>query len=58
MAANQPHGLINGIGIAALIARIRWDFKILTRPLRTGIPKIAEFMIPVPFPHEANARRG
>jgi putative hemolysin len=39
-----------------LISRVRPDFKILTRSLLTGIPEIAEFMIPVPFPHEDNAR--
>ena len=32
------------------------DFRILTRSLLTGIPEVAEFMIPVPFPHEDNAR--
>ena len=32
------------------------DFKILTRSLLTGIPEVEEFMIPVPFPHEDNAR--
>lgn len=56
VVANHPHGLVDGIVIAALVARVRGDFKILTRSLLTGIPEIAEFMIPVPFPHEANAR--
>lgn len=56
VVANHPHGLVDGMVIAALIARVRGDFKILTRSLLTGIPEIAQFMIPVPFPHEENAR--
>ncbi|SIS65699.1 lysophospholipid acyltransferase family protein [Phaeovulum vinaykumarii] len=56
VVANHPHGLVDGMVMAELIGRVRGDFKILTRSLLTGIPEIAEFMIPVPFPHEANAR--
>lgn len=56
VVANHPHGLVDGMVMAALISRVRGDFKILTRSLLTGIPEIAEFMIPVPFPHEENAR--
>lgn len=56
VVANHPHGLVDGMVIAALIARVRGDFKILTRSLLTGIPEVAQFMIPVPFPHEENAR--
>lgn len=56
VVANHPHGLVDGMVIAALIARVRGDFSILTRSLLTGIPEVAEFMIPVPFPHEPNAR--
>ncbi|MFT4151544.1 MAG: lysophospholipid acyltransferase family protein [Paracoccaceae bacterium] len=56
VVANHPHGLVDGMVIAALISRVRGDFKILTRSLLTGIPEIAQFMIPVPFPHEENAR--
>lgn len=56
VVANHPHGLVDGMVIAALIARARGDFKILTRSLLTGIPEVAQFMIPVPFPHEENAR--
>ena len=56
VAANHPHGLVDGMILCALVARRRPDFKILTRSLLTGIPEIEEFMIPVPFPHEDNAR--
>lgn len=56
VVANHPHGLVDGMIMAELVNRVRPDFKILTRSLLTGIPEVAEFMIPVPFPHEKNAR--
>lgn len=56
VVANHPHGLVDGMVMAELIGRVRTDYKILTRSLLTGIPEIAEFLIPVPFPHEHNAR--
>ena len=56
VVANHPHGLVDGMIMAELVARVRGDFKILTRSLLTGIPEVEEFMIPVPFPHEDNAR--
>jgi putative hemolysin len=54
--ANHPHGLVDGMVLAEMVNRVRSDFKILTRSLLTGIPEVEEFMIPVPFPHEENAR--
>lgn len=56
VVANHPSGLVDGMLMAELINRVRSDFKILTRSLLTGIPEVEEFMIPVPFPHEENAR--
>ncbi len=56
VVANHPSGLVDGMIMAELITRVRPDFKILTRSLLTGIPEVEEFMIPVPFPHEENAR--
>ncbi len=56
VVANHPHGLVDGMVMAEMVSRVRPDFKILTRSLLSGIPEIAEFMIPVPFPHEDNAR--
>lgn len=56
VVANHPHGLVDGMIIGEMVSRVRGDFKILTRSLLTGIPEVAEFMIPVPFPHEENAR--
>ncbi|WP_436645007.1 lysophospholipid acyltransferase family protein [Pseudogemmobacter hezensis] len=56
VVANHPSGLVDGMIMAEMITRVRPDFKILTRSLLTGIPEVEEFMIPVPFPHEENAR--
>ncbi len=56
VVANHPHGLVDGMIMGEIICRVRPDFRILTRSLLTGIPEVAEFMIPVPFPHEDNAR--
>lgn len=56
VVANHPHGLVDGMVLAEIVNRVRSDFRILTRSLLTGIPEIAEFMIPVPFPHEENSR--
>jgi putative hemolysin len=56
VVSNHPHGLVDGMILAEMVCRVRPDFKILTRSLLTGIPEVAEFMIPVPFPHEDNAR--
>lgn len=56
VVSNHPSGLVDGMIIAELVNRVRSDFKILTRSLLTGIPEVEQFMIPVPFPHEDNAR--
>lgn len=56
VVANHPHGLVDGMILAELIGRVRTDYKILTRSLLTGVSEIEEFMIPVPFPHEEDAR--
>ncbi len=55
VVANHPHGLVDGMVLAELIGRVRTDYKILTRSLLTGVDEIAQFMIPVPFPHEEDA---
>jgi len=56
IVANHPHGLVDGMILAELIGRRRTDYRILTRSLLTGVSEIEEFMIPVPFPHEEDAR--
>ena len=55
IVANHPHGLVDGMVLADLIGRVRTDYKILTRSLLTDVEEIADFMIPVPFPHEDDA---
>ncbi|MDG4649056.1 lysophospholipid acyltransferase family protein [Roseibacterium sp. SDUM158017] len=57
LVANHPHGLVDGMILADLIGRRRPDYRILTRALLTGLDEsAANFMIPVPFPHEPDAQ--
>ena len=56
VVANHPHGLVDGMVLAEIVGRVRPDYRILTRSLLTGVPEIAGHMIPVPFPHDADAR--
>jgi putative hemolysin len=55
VVANHPHGLVDGMVLAHLIGQVRTDYRILTRSLLTNVPEVAEFMIPVPFPHEPDS---
>ena len=56
--ANHPHGLVDGMVIAALVSKVRPDYKILVRSILTGIDEMAaSFLIPVPFPHEEDAQK-
>ncbi|WP_438361556.1 lysophospholipid acyltransferase family protein [Palleronia pontilimi] len=55
ITANHPHGLVDGLVLGQLIGRRRTDYRILTRSLLTGVGEIQQFMIPVPFAHEADA---
>ena len=55
VVANHPHGLVDGMVLAELVGRVRIDYRILTRSLLTGVPEIARFLLPVPFPHEKDA---
>ena len=58
IVANHPHGMTDGMILAELIGRRRTDYKILTRALLTGIDEVASsYMIPVPFPHDADAQK-
>src|SRR5262249_26843278 len=50
VVANHPFGLIEGAIAAALVARVRNDFKILANSLVSGISALDPFVIPVnPF---------
>lgn len=55
IVANHPHGLVDGMVLAAIVGSIRTDYRILTRSLLTGVAEVGRFMIPVPFPHEDDA---
>lgn len=55
VVANHPHGLVDGMVLAALIGQVRTDYKILTRSLLTGVEEVKRFLIPVPFQHEDDA---
>jgi putative hemolysin len=58
LVANHPHGLVDGMILADMVGRVRQDYRILTRSILTGIDEsAANFMIPVPFPHEEDAQR-
>lgn len=57
IVANHPHGLVDGMILADLIGRVRSDYRILTRAFLTDLDEGAgRFLIPVPFPHEADAQ--
>jgi len=58
LVANHPHGMVDGMVLAGLIGKRREDYKILTRSLLTNIDTVASnYLIPVPFPHEADAQK-
>ncbi len=58
VVANHPHGLVDGMVMAELIARVRDDFQILTREVLTGLDnEAASYLIPVPFPHDKDAQK-
>lgn len=57
VVSNHPHGLVDGMILAELIGRVRTDYKVLTRSLISNIEEVADFMIPVPFPHEEDSLR-
>lgn len=56
IVANHPHGMVDGIIMASLIARVRPDFKVLSRSILTVLDEVAaRYLISVPFPHDADA---
>lgn len=58
LVANHPHGMVDGMVMAAMVGKVRQDYRILTRSLLTGIDDTAaSYLIPVPFPHEPDAQR-
>ncbi len=58
VVANHPHGLVDGMVMAELIARVRPDFQILTREVLTGLDEAASsYLIPVPFPYDKDVQK-
>ncbi|WP_255552133.1 lysophospholipid acyltransferase family protein [Maritimibacter dapengensis] len=58
VVANHTHGLVDGMILGEMIARVRPDFQILTRSVLTGLDEVASsFLIPVPFPHDSDAQQ-
>ena len=55
VVANQPHGLIDGIIVAALVGSIRSDYRIISRRSVLGFEAMERHLIPVAFPHEPEA---
>ncbi|MCB5198893.1 lysophospholipid acyltransferase family protein [Loktanella sp. TSTF-M6] len=56
LVANHPHGMVDGMALAALIGQRRDDFRILSRSLLAGLDaEAARYMIPVPFPDHPDA---
>ena len=57
VVANHPHGLVDGMILAQMLGRVRPDYRILTRAFLAEIDEGAgSVMIPVPFPHDADAQ--
>ena len=58
VVANHPRGVLDGLVLAALVARRRSDFRILGRVLAGGLHPAADAtLIPVPFPEAPDAQR-
>lgn len=56
VVANHPHGLVDGMVLAEIIARVRADFGILTREFPSSLAEfVSPFVIPVPFPDDPDA---
>lgn len=58
VVANHPFGMVEGIALGALVARIRPDFRFLGNFMLDAIPEIAPFNLPVdPFGVAGSAGR-
>ncbi len=58
VVANHPHGMVDGMILADLVGGRRDDYRILTRAVLDGIDEVASsYMIPVPFPHDADVQK-
>ncbi|MFN3936185.1 MAG: 1-acyl-sn-glycerol-3-phosphate acyltransferase [Gemmobacter sp.] len=56
VVANHPFGLVDGLALAALVARVRRDGRLIARSLMTDLPALRDMVIPIPYPHDPDAR--
>ena len=49
VVANHPFGLVDGVAICDLIARVRTDFRVLAHAAVGSVPEIAHYMFPLDF---------
>lgn len=49
IVANHPFGVPDGIGVSALIERVRQDFLVLTNAVLVRAPEISPYLLPVDF---------
>lgn len=57
IVCNHPFGVIDGVAICAVTARIRTDFRILTNAVLTKAEEIRGHLLPVDFGESAEALR-
>ena len=47
--ANHPFGIIDGLILCSIVARVRSDFKIMTHETLKFLPQLEEYILPVDF---------
>lgn len=57
VVANHPYGVLDGIVISWLIAKVRTDFLVLTNALLLRAPELDDFVLPVDFSGTEEATR-
>lgn len=52
--ANHPFGIIDGLILCSIVARVRSDFKIMTHETLKFLPQLEEYILPVDFSGKEN----
>lgn len=55
VVANHPYGVLDGIVICHLVAKVRRDFLLLTNELLTRSEELRPYLLPIDFSETANA---